>query len=566
MYFALLLIFHRVFTCSSDTSDIGCSSTCVGPHKLSCESLLAGSQTEIVSTTCIEMSFSASTTITGVSIVLAGVSDSPSWVRIGHTATDTTSELYEGSAPYSIVADESTFNVTEMMVLLQEDFYLDSNSWMVEIGVANGAPVVVESIVISGGSAPLFSAWGNWSSCYCGLQTRSRTCNSDSGAICDNYSIESLSCNVCTCELNSNMVCSAHSTGGIEGCNKILDSDSTTLWIYDFPDSSTKKDVVFEFRDDTGNEVALRVESLSWNLTTDTDVNDFEWKLITTVDPDEPIADSTLSRMGPYPITSRNALWSLGAGKETRLLWFEFYPTTDAKTSRLGINEIIVTGVPSGECGNNDNNDNNGAEHSHELVVSVSVMLVVGISMFVSMLIVAWWCQCGCFKRKIIEARMTTQRTLRDLKEMYTLTSTQSHLEGQPGASIDYREREERLSPSVKNIYQAGTDNQGLFSTDFCSTEDQISASNDRPHIRILTSLRGEKHVYRPQSYNCYEALVAWVEEEYLELSEDKWYLQGMDSDKLISSDKSVSEALAKAEKKGDTKLRLLIKTSTLVV
>jgi len=321
-----------------------------------------------------------------------------------------------------------------------------------------------------------------------------------------------------------------------------------------------KKKVVFEFRDVTGNAVSKRVKSLSWNLTTDTDVNDFEWKLITAVDPDETITKQMLlSHMGPYPLTSKDALWSLGAGKETSLLYLEFYPTTDAKTSRLGINEIIVNGFPSGECDNNVMSGN-----SHEIVVSLSVMLVVGITMFTSMMIMAWWCQCGCFKRKVIEAKMSTQRTLRDLKEMYTLTTTQSQPEGQPGRSIDSWEGEEHLSPSVKNIYQAGH-NQGLFSTDF-STEGQMSERNDRPRIRILTSLRGQKHVYRPQSYNCYEALVAWVEEEYLELTEDKWYLQGMDSDKVISSDKSVSEALAKAEERGDSKLRLLIKTSTLVV
>jgi len=565
MYFPLLLVFHWVFSCSSDTSDISCSSTCVGPHKLSCESLLAGSRTEIVTTTRIEMSFSASTTITEVSIVLAGVSDSPSWVRIGHTATDTISELYDGSAPYSIVVDESTFDGTETMVLLQEDFYLDSNSWMVEIGVANGETVVVESIVISGGSAPLFSAWGDWNTCTCGSQTRSRTCNSESSAICGNYSTESSSCDECTCELNRNMVCSTWSSGGTNACNRILDSDSTTRWIYDFRDSSSKKDVIFRFRDNIGNYVSQRIKSLWWNLTTDSDIDDFEWTLITTAeDPDAPVTEEMrYSHMGPYPLRSKNAMWSLGAGTETSVLWFKFSSTNDAKISRLGINEIIVYGFPPEECGNRVTN-------SREIEISLSVMVVVGIGMFVSMLVVAWWCHCGCFKRKVIEARMSTKRTLRDLREMYTLASMPSQPEGQPGAASNSWEDEECLSPSVKKIFEADhfktTDSQGFSSTDFCSSEGQIPEGNDKPRIRILTSLDGQKHVYRPQSYNCYEALVAWVEEEYVELSEDKWYLQTMYSEKVISSDKNVCEALLNAEEKGDTKLRLLIKASTLVV
>merc|ERR1712060_416073 len=156
-----------------------------------------------------------------------------------------------------------------------------------------------------------------------------------------------------------------------------------------------------------------------------------------------------------------------------------------------------------------------------------------------------------------------------DLKEMYTVTTTQTEPEDQPGASRSW-EGEHYRSSSIKIIFQADhsktTDSQGLSSTDFCSTDGQIPGENDKPHIRILTSLNGQKHVYRPQSYNCYEALVEWVEEEYLELSDDKWFLQTMDSHKLISSDKSVREALLTAEGKGDTKLRLLIKPSTLVV
>merc|ERR1711920_536922 len=119
--------------------------------------------------------------------------------------------------------------------------------------------------------------------------------------------------------------------------------------------------------------------SLSWNLTGDTDINDFEWMLITQADPDESITtqDSVfLSNMGPFPLTSKDAKWGLGVGRETRLLWFKFYSTTDLKTSRLGINEIIVNGYSSEEC------YEIGGKEGHTLVVSVSVMIVVAISMF----------------------------------------------------------------------------------------------------------------------------------------------------------------------------------------
>jgi hypothetical protein len=168
--------------------------------------------------------------------------------------------------------------------------------------------------------------------------------------------------------------------------------------------------------------------------------------------------------------------------------------------------------------------------------------------------------------------------TLRDqLPDLPDVSST-SETDEDPGRNINrplsYKLPNAGISQAKVIRIQANTGRSSNVRNSTARSTNSVSHSGVLPRgasvisrigqpVRILVSFGQDKRTFRPENYDCYVALVGWVQDSYMNLpNEGAWRLEYKDSDEdviRIASDSDIREALLNAEEANYSKLRINI-------
>jgi len=483
-------------SCSADDdAEIGCNAECVGPDHIMCQrQLLRDDNVDLSSSVNMEIYFEDPVTIIGVRVVFASISDTPNSISIGMTGIDTSDQTYDGTASYSIEASTSSIVVSETLDLLLHDPYIESNSWLIALEMSEGYIVAIESLTVYGGVSPILSEWGEWSKCACAIQIRTRSCYSSSTTICNGYPLsENQACPTCTCSLNNDLYCSDFIVSqsdkpGQTECERILDDDEGSIWDYTFSSSSDSVDLTLEFRDTNNNDIIYNVETVGWNLTETTLVDDLLWWLIFPSDSSATLTEAVdFKRSGPHAVSGTQRVWYWNIPIETRLILLRFEPRSSTTSNPyIGINEIQVTGFRTEDYPQLDCYEEEWIDTSNPNQWVIPVLAICGGILLLMFCSCSLKCCCMYLKGDVVESPSKSNQ----LKDNRIIGSEQIGKKRESSSESSYYtgakgnvERTQYEGPSQSNVFndlEQELERDGIGSFNMV-TRDSTNGSEDQP-------------------------------------------------------------------------------------